>query len=327
MKDKVLNALKNSKTEFISGEKLSEELGVSRTTVWKNIKTLREEGYKIESYSKKGYRLKKSADTVSEVEIEPYLKTEFIGRNYIYLEEVDSTNEEVKRVQSEYDEGLVIIAEEQTAGKGRLGRNWESPSKKGIYMSILLKPDIMPQEAYKLTQIAAASVVLAFKALGVESKIKWPNDIVIDGKKVSGILTEMSGELMSLDYIVVGIGINTGFEEEDLVEEIKAKATSISIEKEEELSRKQLVAEVLNQFEYLYSDFIESGNIDSSIEVCKENSAVLGKEIAIVRKNSRKIRKAVDIDEDGALIVEGPDGETERIVTGEVSIRGLDSYI
>lgn len=327
LKERVLKALKNSKTEFISGEKLSEELGVSRTTVWKNIKALREEGYKIESYSKRGYKLNESADMISEVEIKPHLKTEFIGREYIHMEEVDSTNEEVKRVQAEHKEGLVIVAEEQTAGKGRLGRNWQSPSRKGIYMSILLKPDIMPQEAYKLTQVAAASVVLAFKSLGLESSVKWPNDIVIYGKKVSGILTEMSGELMSLDYIVVGIGINTGFEKDDMDQEIKSKATSISIEKDEEFSRKELVAEVLNNFEKLYSDFLDSGNIDSSIEICRENSAVIGKEIVIIRKDSKKIRKAVDIDADGALIVEDSEGNTERIVTGEVSIRGLSSYI
>ena len=327
MKEKILEALKNTETKFISGEKLSEKLGVSRTTVWKYIKELRKEGYQIESYSKKGYRLNESANMLSKVEIAPYLNTKYIGKEYKYLDEIDTTNEEVKRIQSEYEEGLVVVAEKQTRGKGRLGRSWKSPEKKGIYMSILLKPDIIPQDATKMTQIAAASVVEALNELGISGKVKWPNDIVLDSKKICGILTEMTGELLSVEYIVVGIGINTSFTNQDISDDIKGKASSINIELESEVNRKKLLAFVLNNFELLYEDFIKTGNIDKSLRICKENSAVLGKEIKIITKNSEEIKKAIDIDSDGALVVEDDYGNIEKLISGEISIRGVDSYI
>lgn len=327
MKSKVLKILKNSRQEFVSGEKLSEELGVSRTSIWKYINKLREDGYEIESYPKRGYRLKEEADILSGDEIDPLLKTKAIGREIIYLPEVSSTNEELKRCSAEGREGLTIISEKQSLGKGRLGRTWTSLEKKGIYMSVLLKPNIQPQEAAKLTQIAAASVTLALREFGIDAKIKWPNDIILNGKKICGILTEMSGELMQLDHVILGIGINTHLDEEDLNEEIKEKASSIKLETGRDYERKMLLAGILNKFEELYYDFLDTKSISKSLAVCKENSIVLGREVRIIRKGMEEIKIALDLSEDGELIVKGADGKIEKIVSGEVSVRGLNGYI
>lgn len=327
LKSQILRVLKESEGSFISGQELSDSLGVSRTAVWKHIKQLKEEGYEIESVSRKGYRLESSPDRLTEGEVAPFLKTDFIGRHIVYLETVDSTNEEIKRIASKSDEGLVVISEEQTSGKGRLGRVWSSKKGKGVYMSILLKPDIEPQEASQITQIIAAAAVKGLGEHGVESKIKWPNDIILNQKKIAGILTEMSGELMQIDYIAVGIGINVNNEREEFPEEIAHKASSIKIEKGEQLDRKEVVASILNNFEKLYGDFLEKGNIGISIEICKRHSVLLGKEVRIISKREEKIRTAVDINEFGELIVEDKAGRRETVFSGEVSVRGINGYI
>lgn len=327
LKSQILRVLKESEGSFISGQELSDSLGVSRTAVWKHIKQLKEEGYEIESVSRKGYRLESSPDRLTEGEVAPFLKTDFIGRHIVYLETVDSTNEEIKRIASKSDEGLVVISEEQTSGKGRLGRVWSSKKGKGVYMSILLKPDIEPQEASQITQIIAAAAVKGLGEHGVESKIKWPNDIILNQKKIAGILTEMSGELMQIEYIAVGIGINVNNEREEFPEEIAHKASSIKIEKGEQLDRKEVVASILNNFEKLYGDFLEKGNIGISIEICKRHSVLLGKEVRIISKREEKIRTAVDINEFGELIVEDKAGRRETVFSGEVSVRGINGYI
>lgn len=327
MKSEILRFLKNAEGEFVSGQELSESLGVSRTSIWKHINQLKEEGYEIESISRKGYKLKSAPDKLDREEIGPLLSTEFIGREIVYLDTVDSTNEEIKRRADRSREGLVVISEEQSVGKGRLGRNWTSRKGAGIYMSILLKPDIYPQDAPKITQVAAAAVVKGLKESGVDAKIKWPNDIILKEKKVAGILTEMTGELMRVEYITLGIGINVNNGIEDFPEEIANKASSLKLEEKKEFERKKIASAVLNNFEKLYSDFLERGSISVSIEICKANSILLGKEVRVISRKSEILRKAVDINEDGELVVEDGDGNQESVFSGEVSIRGIHGYV
>lgn len=325
MKNKILNLLKE-KDGFISGEKIAKDFNMTRAGVWKHINSLKEEGYIIESISKKGYRLISTPDILSYEEIEPYLKTSLIGRNLHYYNSIDSTNNKGKEIASSEKEGTLIVAEEQIRGKGRLGRDWLSSEGKGIYMSIILKPDLEPMKVSRITLIAAAAVNKALLKQAIESSIKWPNDILINGKKICGILTEVSGELNMLDYVVIGIGVNVSLSKTDIPKELKDIATSINMEEGKAINRKQLMANILNEFEDFYMDFKENGNISRVVKICKENSAVLGKEVNVIKGNQSRRGIAIDISNTGELIVEFDTG-IEKIYSGEVSVRGLDGYI
>lgn len=328
MKEEIINLLKENEDNFISGEKISEKLGISRAAVWKHIKSIKEDGYEIESVSRKGYKLISSPDLLTFEEVNPYLNTNYIGKDIRYYNTIDSTNTKAKELGTAgAKEGTVVISEEQTGGRGRLGRQWVSPKFKGIWMSIILKPDIEPMEASKITQIGAAAVCMSINELGLKATIKWPNDIVLNGKKVCGILTEMSGELNKINYIVMGIGINVNIESEDFPGDIKDIATSIKIEAGEKIKRKELVASIFNNFEQLYDEFINSGTIKKSINICRENSALIGNDVKIIKRNEEVFAKAIGLTEDGELIVEYNDGKVDKIVSGEVSVRGMYGYV
>lgn len=325
MISKILGLLKGN-DGFISGQKISEECGVSRTSIWKYINSLKEDGYVIESVSRKGYRLISSPDLLTYEEIRPFLGTKYVGNKIIHFDSIDSTNNYAKAIAMEKSEGAVVTAEQQISGKGRLGRQWTSPSKKGIYFSVILKPNLEPSKVAKLTLIGAAAVHMALMDMNIDSKIKWPNDIVIDGKKVCGILTEMSCELNIINYIVIGIGINANLDEEDFSDDLIKKATSLMLILGKDIQRNKLLGLVLNHFERLYDSFKEDLNLKETIEICKKHSALIGKEIQIINNASIKLGRAIDINDEGELIVQFEDG-IESIYSGEVSIRGLDNYV
>ncbi|KEH99340.1 biotin--[acetyl-CoA-carboxylase] ligase [Clostridium massiliodielmoense] len=328
MKEDIISLLKENEDNFISGEKISERLGITRAAVWKHMKSIKEDGYEIESVSRKGYKLISSPDLLTFEEVNPYLKTNYIGKDIRYYNTIDSSNTKAKELGAAgAKEGTVVISEEQTGGRGRLGRTWVSPKFKGIWMSIILRPDIEPMEASKITQIGAASVCISINELGLKSAIKWPNDIVLNSKKVCGILTEMSGELNKINYIVMGIGINVNIESDDFPGDIKNIATSIKIEGGSKVKRKELVGKVFNNFEILYDEFIKSGTIKKSINICKENSALIGKQVKIIKRSDEVFAKAIGLTEDGELIVEYNDGKVDKIVSGEVSVRGMYGYV
>lgn len=329
MKRKVLESLKKNKDIFISGEELSKKIGVTRTAVWKHIKQLKEEGYEITSVSRKGYRLIKEPDTLDANALEIDIKSKCFGKKIHHFDSIDSTNNTAKKMAAEgATEGTIIIAEEQTSGRGRLGRNWVSPKGTGIWMSMILRPNIGPMEATKITQITAAAVAIAIeKVTGCNVGIKWPNDIIINSKKVCGILTEMSAELNSVNYITVGIGINVNMDLLDFPEEIKEIATSIKACVGEKVYRRNIVKEILYEFEELYKDFIERKNIKKSIDICKKYSVTLGKEVKVKTKDRERIVEAFDLTEDGQLLIKNELGEIEKVLSGEVSVRGLADYI
>ena len=269
MKYKILDLLKEEE-KCLSGEKMSEHFGVTRTYIWKLINSLREEGYKIESVPRKGYKLVSSPDILSYSEIKDSLKTERVGRNIEYFKTIDSTNKYAKENAGELADGTVIIAEEQTEGRGRLGRDWQSTKYKGIYFSIVLKPDLHPSRVSKITLIGASAVYLALKELGIESLIKWPNDIILDEKKICGILTEMSCELNQVNYLVIGIGLNVNQTKEDFSSDLSNKAGSIRMAEGKVYERKLILASILNNFEKLYREYVEEDNFSTTLEIARK---------------------------------------------------------
>ena len=257
-----------------------------------------------------------------------YLKTEFIGRNVIHFDELDSTNSYAKSIANDLvGEGQVVITEKQLNGRGRLGRQWVSQNNKGIWMSIILKPQISINEVSKITQVAAAAINLALLSHEVNSKIKWPNDIIINDKKTCGILVEMNSENNTnnledskINYVIVGIGINVNNDKEDFPEELSDIATSIKIESKKEINRSTLVAEVLNNFENLYKSLINH-DFSKSLDICKNNSYIIGKEINLIKNQELIQAKAIDINDEGELIVMYNNGEIDNIISGEISVR------
>lgn len=258
--------------------------------------------------------------------VKPYLNTEFIGREYAYYDSIDSTNVQGKREAAvKVCDGKVFITEEQTGGRGRLGRTWESPKFTGIWMSILLKPDIPIELAPKITVIAAAAAYNTMKEFGIDAKIKWPNDIVIDGKKICGILTEMSTVGGKIDYVIMGIGINVNMVE--FPEDLKDKATSLKLELGKDMDRSKITALFLNNFEKLYSSFNSTKDLSEVMRICREGSVLIGREVRIVDGSTEFKCDVIDISEDGELIVRMKDGKIKNICSGEVSVRGIYGYL
>ncbi len=328
MKRRIVEVLKENKGEFISGQALSEELDVSRTSISNYMKILKEEGYKIESISRKGHKLISSPNILTREELVEYLDTDYIGRKIYYHESLESTNNLAKDLaKSSEKEGEVVIAEEQTQGRGRLGRNWTSPKGNGIWMSIVVKPRIEPIEASKVTQITAASVYSALSEMNIETSIKWPNDIILNDKKICGILTEMGSEMMQISYMVVGIGINVNLELEDIPKDLRKKATSLKIEKDKDFNRKELVAKILNEFEYFYDLLVNENDISEAIKICREKSILIGKKVRVIERNNEFERTAIDLTEKGELIVKDDNGNTSVLISGEVSVRGKHGYV
>ncbi|MFT9496412.1 biotin--[acetyl-CoA-carboxylase] ligase [Anaerosolibacter sp.] len=329
MKKDVLETLKYNKGSFISGEELSNRLGVTRTAIWKHINQLKGEGYEIESVSRKGYRLVGEPDVLNQHALQMELQTKVIGKRIVHYDTIDSTNNMAKRIAGEGgDEGVVVISEEQTGGRGRLGRQWMSPKGTGIWMSLILRPSIAPAEAAKITQIAAAAVASAIRYVtGCEAGIKWPNDIILQKKKVCGILTEMGAELNSVNYIVVGIGINANVDVALFPEDIKKIATSIKACVGNSISRKELVLQILKEFEALYLDFIHTKSIGKSVDICRAHSVTLGNMVKIINRDQTIIAEAIDLTEEGELLIRNQEGLVEKVISGEVSVRGISDYV
>ena len=325
MKERILSALK-SKDDFVSGQELCDELGVSRTAIWKVINQLKSEGYEIESVRNRGYRLMESPDIITAAEIAGHMDTEWFGRKILYFDVTDSTNNEIKRHSESEKEGLLAIAEQQTAGKGRRGRAWESPSGTGIWMSFLLKPDITPTQASMITIVTALATAMAVREVtGLDALIKWPNDIVVNAKKTVGILTEMSTEIDYINYVVVGIGINANTD--SFPEDIRDTATSFKIECGHPVKRSLIVAAFGKYFEKYYEDFLKAGNLSL---LRKDYDALLvnrDRQVKILDGASEPVMTALGINDEGELVVKDSDGSISTVRAGEVSVRGIYGYV
>lgn len=325
MKNEILRLLKTSDT-YISGQQLCGYFKVSRTSVWKVMEQLKKEGYEIEAVRNRGYRLVSSPDVISEAEIKSLLGTEWAGRKVVYYDETDSTNNRAKDSgEKNGAHGTLFIADKQNAGKGRRGRAWESPSGKSIYMTILLRPQITPDKAPMLTLIMGLSVAEGIrKVSGAETAIKWPNDIVMNKKKVCGILTEMATEMEYVNYVVIGVGINVN--QEYFSEGIKEIATSLYEETGTVYQRSELIAAVLERFEKNYEMFLETGDLSA---VRKAYDSILvnrGQEVKVLEPGNEYRAVAEGINKNGELIVRLSDGRQKNIFAGEVSVRGIYGY-
>ena len=257
----------------------------------------------------------------------PVLKTGVFGRKTYVFDEVDSTNIIAKaRAREGAAEGTVFIAESQTMGKGRLGKSWSSPAGTGVWMSVVARPNIAPQQVSCITLVAGLAICQAIRELtDLPAYIKWPNDIVINGKKVCGILTEMNSEIEKVNYVIIGIGINVNMDK--FPKELQEVASSLRIESGIQYKREDVVAGVLMCFEKYYNKYLKDKSLQSVLDEYKELCITLKNQVSIISKEENYRARPIDIDETGALIIERYDGERETVTSGEVSVRGIYGYI
>jgi len=310
-----------SDKKYITGERLSNYLGLSRVAVWKQIQKLKELGYVISADNKKGYRIVSSPDILLPFEIHGNLHTKFIGKQIFYYNKVNSTNSVAKNAirdkRIHLPEGTVIIAYEQTAGRGRLGRAWHSPYG-GVWMSIILFPDLEPAYISKITLMAAVVLVQSLKALfNIPALIKWPNDIMIEDQKLCGILTEMSAESDQINYVVVGIGVNANIDMEQFPEEIRKQSTSLQEILGKQISKIRFTRLLLENFEKYY-DLLQRKQFTPILKEWKLNTDTLGRNITVLSAGQTISGEAVDITSEGALVIKKEDGETVSILSGTV---------
>ena len=322
MRTKILQLLRERPSQPVSGQELADKLGITRTAVWKHIQNLKKMGYVIEAHTKKGYIFVSAPDKLLPEEIGQHLHTRFVGRHICYQDTVTSTNEVLKKLAyTGAEDGTLCVAEEQTGGKGRLSRGWFSPYGKGLWFSVLLKPSFLPQEAPKMTLLAAVAVVRAIReCCGVEAMIKWPNDVLLDGRKMVGILTEMSAEFGHINYLVVGIGINVCVPREMVPENLRDSAVSIADVAGHPIDRAALLGRVLDCMEEYYGTALREG-FAPIFDKWREYSTTVGRMVKVISPDKTYIGTAVDIDPEGALLVRREDGSIERVLAGDVSIR------
>lgn len=325
IKTRVLMELKGAKT-YVSGQYICERCGVSRTAIWKAINQLKDEGYEIDSVTNKGYKIIKVPDILSESEIKSVIPAGGIVNKVIYFDETDSTNTRAKLFGEEgMADGTLVVADCQNKGKGRRGRSFSSPRGQSVYMTFLLRPDISPVKASMITILSAMAVRSALSAVcGIDSFIKWPNDVVADGKKICGILTEMSAELTKVNYVVVGIGINVN--NEKMPKDIENVAISARMLTGRAQRRSLIIGSVCKWFGVYYHRFINTLDLSLIKEEYNQYLINYNKEVEIVRDNESYRAKSLGIDDEGRLLVER-DGKTETVLSGEVSVRGVYGYV
>jgi BirA family biotin operon repressor/biotin-[acetyl-CoA-carboxylase] ligase len=320
MKETVLAVLKGHRGEYISGEELSQRLDVSRTAVWKHIGGLREEGYEIESSPRLGYRLVSVPDLLLPLEIQDGLDTAVLGRFIHYRRSVDSTNRLARELAAGGEpEGTLVVAEEQTAGRGRLGRDWCSPPG-GIWLSLILRPRLAPYKAQLITLLAAVAAVEATALeTGETPGIKWPNDLLLGGKKLAGILTEVSAEMERVNFMVLGLGINANVPPDWFKGELETTAASILAHTGQPVCRVGWIRRFLAVFEDKYLNAQQSG-FTNTLAAWRRYSVTLGQDVTVSLGDRSAHGKAIDIDDQGALLVRTTDG-MEAFLAGEVSLR------
>lgn len=340
MKSEILKLLREAE-DYVSGQELCDRFSVSRTAVWKVMNQLKEEGYSIEAVRNKGYHMIDSPDVLNRETVKSHVGSKVLGRQVVYFDKVDSTNVQAKMLGDQLDvHGTVVVADQQVSGKGRRGRNWESPQGTGIFMSLVLKPAFAPKQAPMLTLVMAYSVAKALQLYeaqilkgaeqsrgSLDIKIKWPNDIIINGKKVCGILTEMSTEIDYINYVVIGVGVNVNMME--FPQELQAVATSLKLEcgSNTSIKRAELIGLILGEFEVQYERFCEAGDLTFMTEAYNSILVNKDKEVRVLEPGNEYEALAVGIDEQGELLVRRETGEVTKVYAGEVSVRGVYGYV
>ena len=325
----VLSLLQKAGERYISGEAMSQELGITRAAVWKQISRLREKGYGIEAATRRGYRLTVQPEPLERERVLRLLEDHPWHGHIIVLDSIDSTNNYLKLLGGQgAPDGTVAMSDEQTGGRGRQGRSFASPKGVGLYYSLLLRPDCAPAEVSHMTAMVAVATCDAIEAAaGVRPGIKWTNDIILNGKKLVGILTEMSVEWESgtLEYLVTGIGINCNHRVSDFPPEVQSVATSLSMELGHTVDRCLLAAELTRAL-YRVSRELVTGKREW-LDRYRQDCITIGRQVQVIRGENRRTGTALDIDENGGLIVRYDTGETSVVYSGEVSVRGLYGYV
>ena len=328
-RERVLALLRERHGEYLSGEAMSKTLGISRAGVWKAIEGLRQEGYTIASAPNRGYCLQNAPDRLRVGELFGKLSDVKIGSQLRCLDVIDSTNTECKRQAMDgAPEGLVVTAEEQTGGRGRRGRGFQSPRGKGLYLSALFRPNMDPARVSDFTAWVAVAVCDGIEACcGIRPQIKWTNDIVFGSKKLVGILTELSveSETNALDYLVTGIGVNVNQEPEDFSDEIRDMATSLSQVLGRTVRRSELAAQIILALDRMYAVYPE----DRAAYLAKYRAdcVTTGHQVQLITPTARRQAFALEINDDFNLVVELYNGKKETVCAGEVSVRGMYGYV
>lgn len=331
-KSDILSLLRES-GDYVSGQQLCDRFGVSRTAVWKVINQLKEEGYEIESVTKKGYRLMESPQDIwTKSELLSRLKTKWVGSTLYFQEETGSTNNDAKAYAEQGAEhGTTVVSDKQTAGKGRRGRVWQSPAGRNTYFSVLLKPDFAPDRASMVTLVMALGVVQAIEEITkLPAQIKWPNDIVINRKKVVGMLTEMSvtPEMNEIQYVVVGVGTNVNASSiDEFPEEIRQMATSLRMEAGHLVNRAELTESMFRHFEENYEIFLETLDLSGLMDEYQKHLINVGAQVRVLDPAGEYCGISRGINAEGELLVQRENGELVNVYAGEVSVRGLYGYV
>lgn len=315
-KNKVLTLLEKNSAEYISGQQISEEINISRNAVWKIINNLKEQGYRIESKTNKGYKLLKDNDILSEEGIRKDLKEAYRDVKIMIFDSVDSTNNVAKKLAIDANDIFIITANEQTAGRGRRGRSFLSPSDNGIYLSVVLRPKISIEEVYFSTILTVTAVHRVLTRLsGQQIEIKWVNDLFLSGKKICGILTELVSDVesMGIDFIVAGIGINVNSDLVHYPDELRDIVGSVKLQ---DINRNKIIAEIVNELLPLFDHFDK----DAIIEEYKASQMLMGQEVVYVQQDITKTGTVLDIDRDGGLVIL-QEGKSITLSSGEVSVK------
>jgi BirA family biotin operon repressor/biotin-[acetyl-CoA-carboxylase] ligase len=313
----VLAFLAEAGDEFVSGEAISDKLGLTRAAVWKHVEALRAHGYRIDAVPARGYRLAAIPDRLTPLELRPLLNTHDLGQVLHHFEVISSTNDRARELAEEdAGHGEVVIAEAQTGGRGRRGRQWVSPPGLNVYLSAVLRPDLPPARAPELTLLASVAICDALRQANVPAEIKWPNDLLVGGRKIAGILTELASEPERVNWVVIGLGVNVNATEADFPEELRPIATSVRIERGEPAPRALFVAACLTALEDWLDRHAEEGFAPVR-DAWRARNGVLGREVTVRSGDRDVVGTAQDIDEAGALLVRTAGG-VERILSGDV---------
>src|SRR4030042_2973012 len=323
MDDEILKLLRESSAAFLSGEEISRRLKVSRTAVWKRMKRLRNLGYEIEASTRSGYHLIRSPDLLTPSEIKPILKTRWIGKTIHHFYALDSTNSKAYQLALHgAEEGEVVVAESQEKGRGRLGRQWFSPPFLNLYLSVILRPKIPPHQASLITLMAAVATAEAIqKVSGLSPLIKWPNDILLRDRKVAGLLNEIHSEMDRIHFVILGIGANLNMDEKMFPQEIRAAATSLKIEMGRPVSRKVFLQFLLLELERWYAIFLREGSA-VILKAWRDRAHIKGRQVKATSFGEAIVGTAIDVDSDGALILETEEGKRKKVLAGDIEYKG-----
>ncbi|GAA0347822.1 bifunctional biotin--[acetyl-CoA-carboxylase] synthetase/biotin operon repressor [Bacillus carboniphilus] len=319
-KQTLLSLFQEKQGTFLSGQAIADNLGCSRTAIWKYIDSLKKDGYEIEAVRNKGYRLVDQPNLVKEYEIQRDLHTKTLGKKVYYHDTVTSTQKIAHELAGQgAQEGTLVIADQQESGRGRMDRQWYSPKGTGVWMSLILRPKLLPTQTPQFTLLTAVAVAQSIEEVtGITPDIKWPNDLLIRGKKCTGILTELQAEADQVRYMIIGIGINVNQDASDFPEELQEIATSLKMVKKQEIPRAKLVQEILRRLEKLYDLYIQLGF--EPIKLLWESySTTIGKTINARTMNRNIVGKAIGLSHDGVLLLEDEEGVQHRIYSADIS--------